>query len=112
MTPASANSSFDAGDDERRRIAAEVASRLRRRGVQLTGAESAMDLADLEEAVEEFERAVERSGGDLMVDEPVVGESPIAPDEAAFVLPVRKHEESVNAFIARITEATEQISAQ
>ena len=79
VTPASANSSFDAGDDERRRIAAEVASRLRRRGVQLTGAESAMDLADLEEAVEEFERAVERSGGDLMVDEPVAGESPIAP---------------------------------
>ena len=112
MTGASTNSSFDSGDDERRRIGAEVASRLRRRGVQLTGAESAMDLADLEEAVEEFERAVERSGGDLMVDEPVAGESPIAPDEAAFVLPARKHGESVSAFIGRITEAAEEISGR
>ena len=112
MTSASTNASFDSGDDERRRIAAEVASRLRRRGVQLSGTESAMDLADLEEAVEEFERAVERSGGDLMVDEPVAGDSPIAPDEAAFVLPVRKHGESVSAFIGRITEAAEQITSR
>jgi len=112
VTNASANASSDAGDDERRRIAAEVASRLRRRGVHLTGSESAIDLADLEEAVEEFERAVERSGGDLMVDEPVAGDSPIAPDEAAFVLPARKHGESIAAFIGRIADAAERITSR
>ena len=112
MTPEPTHRSSDAADDERRRIAAEVAGRLRRRGVQLSGSESAMELADLEEAVEDFERAVERSGGDLMVDEPVAGDSPIAPDEAAFVLPARKAGESVAAFIGRIGDAADQITAR
>lgn len=112
MTPAPTNRSSGDADDERQRIASEVASRLRRRGVQLSGGESAVELADLEEAVEEFERAVERSGGDLMVDEPVAGRSPIAPDEAAYVLPVRKTRESVAAFIERIAEAAEQITSR
>jgi hypothetical protein len=62
--------------------------------------------------VEEFERAVERSGGDLMVDEPVAGDSPIAPDETWFVLPVRKANESVASFIGRISDATERITSQ
>jgi hypothetical protein len=106
------NRSSDAADDERQRVAAEVASRLRRRGIQLSGSESAVDLADLEEAVDEFERAVERSGGDLMVDEPVAGESPIAPDEATFVLPVRKANESVASFIGRVSDATERITSR
>jgi hypothetical protein len=79
--------------------------RLRRNGVQLTGMESTEELADLEEAVEKFERMVERGGGDLMVDEPVAGGSPIAPDEAEFVLPTRKPSESVPAYIKRIHEA-------
>lgn len=112
VTPAPLNRSSDAADDERQRVAAEVASRLRRRGIQLSGSESAVDLADLEEAVDEFERAVERSGGDLMVDEPVAGESPIAPDEATFVLPVRKANESVASFIGRISDATERITSR
>lgn len=112
MTPAPMNRSSDAADDERQRVAAEVASRLRRRGVQLSGSESEVELADIEESVEEFERAVERSGGDLMVDEPVAGDSPIAPDETAFVLPARKANESVASFIGRISDATERITSQ
>jgi hypothetical protein len=79
--------------------------RLRRKGVQLTGEESTEELADLEEAVEQFERMVERAGGDLMVDEPVAGGSPIAPDEPDFVLPARRQSESVSAYIKRIHEA-------
>lgn len=106
------NRPSDEGDDERRRVAAEVAARLRRRGVQLSGGETAVELADLEETVEEFERAVERSGGDLMVDEPVDGESPIAPDEAAFVLPVRKSGETIASFIGRISDAAEQLTSR
>jgi hypothetical protein len=105
VTPASSSASTDSSDEERRRIAEEISSRLRRNGVQLTGNESTEELADLEEAVEKFERMVERGGGDLMVDEPVAGGSPIAPDEAEFVLPSRKQSESVPAYIKRIHEA-------
>jgi hypothetical protein len=105
VTPASPSGSRDSSDEERRRIAEEMSLRLRRNGVQLTGKESSEELADLEEAVEQFERMVERGGGDLMVDEPVAGGSPIAPDEAEFVLPTRKPSESVPAYIKRIHEA-------
>ncbi|HMA01192.1 MAG: hypothetical protein ACM34L_16355 [Gemmatimonas sp.] len=105
MTPAPSRDSSDSSSEERRRIADEIASRLRRNGVQLAGDESSEELADLEEAVEQFERMVERGGGDLMVDEPVSGGSPIAPDEPDFVLPSRKQSESVTAYIKRIHDA-------
>jgi hypothetical protein len=105
VTGASSAAASDSSDAERRRIAEEISSRLRRNGVQLSGEESPEELADLEEAVEQFERMVERGGGDLMVDEPVSGGSPIAPDEPDFVLPKRKSSESVSAYIKRIHEA-------
>ncbi|MEP7347066.1 MAG: hypothetical protein ABI877_17485 [Gemmatimonadaceae bacterium] len=96
----------DSADEERRRVAEEIAARLRRRGIWLSGQESSADLANLLEAVERFELVVERHGGDLMMDEPVAGAStPIAPDDAAFVLPTRKKDESVVAFIDRIADA-------
>src|SRR2546422_6081116 len=49
--------------------AAEVAARLRQRGITVTGAERPDDLVDLLSAVERFEAAVEAHGGDLMVDD-------------------------------------------
>jgi hypothetical protein len=105
MTGPSSAGFSDSSEADRRRIADEIASRLRRRGAQLTGKESSDELADLEEAVEQFERMVERGGGDLMVDEPVSGDAPIAPDEPDFVLPTRKPSESVSEYIDRIHEA-------
>lgn len=89
-------------DDERTGVAAEVADRLRRRGVAVTGAEGSDDLADLLSAVERFEAAVEAHGGDLMVDDL---RSP-QPDDLHFVLPRRNHGESVRAYIGRIDAAT------
>jgi hypothetical protein len=89
-------------DDERTGVAAEVADRLRRRGVAVTGAEGSDDLADLLSAVERFEAAVEAHGGDLMVDDL---KSP-QPDDRHFVLPRRNHGESVRAYIGRIDAAT------
>jgi hypothetical protein len=89
-------------DDERTEVAAEVADRLRRRGVAVTGAEGSDDLADLLSAVERFEAAVEAHGGDLMVDDL---KSP-QPDDRHFVLPRRNHGESVRAYIGRIDAAT------
>ncbi|MFL5576946.1 MAG: hypothetical protein ACJ79S_13350 [Gemmatimonadaceae bacterium] len=92
-------------DDEQRHAADEIAARLRGRGVALTGRESGEELADLLDAVEQFEVVVERSGGDLMVDEPVGADSPIAPDDASFVLPARQRDETIAAYIGRITDA-------
>lgn len=93
---------------ERRNVANEIESRLRNRGVHLTGRESDDDLVRVLEAVERFEKVVERAGGDLMVDEPVDGDAPIEPDDRRFVLPKRSSNESVDTFITRLVIATER----
>ena len=49
--------------EERDAAVAEVAARLRDRGVTVTGAEDPGDLASLLDAVERFEAAVESHGG-------------------------------------------------
>ncbi len=90
------------GDDARATAAAEVADRLRRRGIAVTGAERTDDLADLLSAVERFEAAVEAHGGDLMVDDL---KSP-QPDDRHFVLPRREHAEAIRVYISRIDAAT------
>jgi hypothetical protein len=87
---------------ERDAVVAEVAARLRRRGVVVTGAEPPDDLANLLTAVERFEAAVEAHGGDLMVDDLKSPE----PDDRHFVLPRRQHGEAVRAYVVRIDEAT------
>jgi hypothetical protein len=91
--------------DERDSVAAEVATRLRSRGISLTGAEGPEELADLLTAVERFEAAVERHGGDLMVDDLKSSR----PDDRHFVVPRRERGESVRAYIGRIDEATVQL---
>jgi hypothetical protein len=88
--------------DEERRVAAEVADRLRGRGVAITPADRAGDLADLLSAVERFEGAVEAHGGDLMVDDL----KSAAPDDPHFVLPRRRTGEAIRSYIARIDSAT------
>jgi hypothetical protein len=87
---------------ELRDVASEVADRLRRRGIPLSGDERPEDLADLLGAVELFEAAVEARGGDLMVDDLNSSE----PDDPHFVLPSRATDESVRDYIARINAAT------
>src|SRR2546426_2493250 len=81
--------------DEQAAVAAEVAARLRDRGVTVTGAERPEDLADLLSAVERFEAAVEGHRGELMVDD---FRSP-HPDHAHFVSPRRHHGEAGRAHI-------------
>jgi hypothetical protein len=88
-------------EDERARAAAEVAARLRQRGIALTGAERPDDLVDLLSAVERFEAVVEAHGGDLMVDDLKSSQ----PDDRHFVVPRRGHGETVPAYVARIDEA-------
>jgi len=83
-------------------VAGEVADRLRRRGIALSGDERPEDLADLLSAVELFEAAVEARGGDLMVDDLNSSE----PDDPRFVLPARQTDESVRDYLARVQAAT------
>ncbi|SRR6266550_1027201 len=85
--------------------AAEVADRLRRRGVAVTGAEGSDDLANLLSAVERFEKAVEAHGGDLMVDD-LKSEQP---DDRHFVLPRRERGEATRAYIIRIDNAADAL---
>jgi len=94
---------MDREENDARAVAADVADRLRRRGIALTGAERSDDLADLLSAVERFEKAVEAHGGDLMVDDL---KSP-QPDDRHFVLPRREQGESIRAYIVRIDGATD-----
>jgi hypothetical protein len=95
-------------DPEIERVRDEVSARLRARGIRTTHHDSPEDLARLLEAVEEFERTVERKGGDLMVDEPVGSRRPAEPDDRSFVLPARGDQEPVAAFIERIEAARER----
>ena len=96
----------DAAEGELLHAQDKISSRLRDRGVRLNGRETSDELANLLDAVERFEAAVERSGGDLMMDEPIRTGAPIQPDDAAFVLPRRHDGEAVPAFIERIAFAT------
>jgi hypothetical protein len=92
-------------DDPNRDVREEVVARLESRGVGTSPADSPEDLVRLLDAVEAFEAAVERGGGDLMVDEPVAGRRASQPDDAAFVLPSREGGESARAYLGRIAQA-------
>ena len=92
---------MDDEDRQREAVTAEVATRLRDRGITLTGAEEPGAVADLLTAVERFEAVVEAHGGDLMVDDL---KSP-QPDDAPFVVPRRGHAEPIRSYIRRIDEA-------
>ena len=87
------------------RVREEVVARLNSRGVGTSAADSSEELVQLLDAVEAFETAVERAGGDLMVDEPVAGRRSTQPDDVLFVLPSREREESARSYLARIEQA-------
>ena len=89
-------------NDERAAVAAEIADRLRHRGIAVNDGDPPDALADLLSAVERFEAAVEAHGGDLMVDD--LNSS--RPDDQHFVLPRRASREVVGAYISRIDAAT------
>ncbi len=96
---------LDPQQEERARAAAEVAARLRQRGIALTGAERPNDLVDLLSAVERFEAVVEAHGGDLMVDDLKSSQ----PDDRHFIVPRRGNGETVRAYVARIDEAAARL---
>ena len=62
-------------------------------------------MADLLSAIDEFEAAVERAGGDPMVDSPDSSE----PERPEFVLPHPHDDESVATYIRRVNSAIERL---
>ncbi|MEX2151951.1 MAG: hypothetical protein WD825_01355 [Gemmatimonadaceae bacterium] len=87
------------------RVAEEMASRLRARGIAVYDSDSPDDVVQLVESVEAFERAVESRGGDLMVDEPPA-RGAAQPDDPHFLLPTRAADESVSNYVNRLKAST------
>jgi hypothetical protein len=93
--------------DERERVREELEGRLFAIGVLLTGSESDEQIVRLADAVEAFDAARARAGGDSMVN--TRGSS--RPDDPRLVLPARRDDESVERYIARIRVATQGIQS-
>ena len=91
-------------EEQREAIAAAV-RRLNDLGIVVDDVESSEVVADLLEAAEAFERAVEAAGGDLMVDTPPSQ----LPDDPRFLLPRRLDDESVVAYTIRVRQAAHQL---
>jgi hypothetical protein len=96
-------------EDALTRVSREVANRLAALGIALSGDESTDDLRLIADAVEEFERAVEGKGGDLMVDEPPLG-GRAQPDSPNFGLPLRAADESVERYVERLQRAARDVN--
>lgn len=93
--------------EEREAAATEVAGRLLQKGVDVSADEDPAILDDLLSAVERFEDAVINRGGDLMVNMPTSTD----PQDPRFVLPKRKDDESLSAYMKHIDEATAMLEA-
>ena len=93
---------------ELKRAMQATTDRLRQRGARVQGNETGDELANMLDAVERFEEAVESRGGDLMVDEAPEGHVP-EPDDVHFVLPRRNSGEPAADYVARIDEAAREI---
>ena len=91
--------------DERQRVREELEGRLVRGGVGLNGSETDEQLVDLSNALEAFDLARARVGGDSMVNT----QQSSQPDDKRFVLPLRRDDESVERYLVRLRGATETI---
>lgn len=87
--------------DEERHARQEAEFRLRERGIQVKPADTDEEVADLLDAIERFETAVEARGGDLFVDR--IG-SP-EPQDPSFVPPERQPGERAGDYRRRIEAA-------
>jgi hypothetical protein len=81
------------------------------RGVLLTGHEGPDEIADLLDAIDQFDAAVEANGGDLFIDSPTPHHADRVeqPDNPAYVLPTRRPNEPVSSYIGRVVEAAKQL---
>jgi hypothetical protein len=91
--------------EEQHNARREAEARLSDRKIPLSANDTDEEIADLLEAVENFERAVEALGGDLMINRIGADE----PQDAAFVLPVRQAGEGAAEYTGRVQAATAEL---
>jgi len=92
--------------EQRQRVREELESRLTSDGILLNGTESDAQIIALSNALESFDTARQRVGGDSMVN--TIESS--RPDDPRLVLPSRRDDESVDQYIGRIREATRRLA--
>ena len=90
-------------DEDVRRAAESVAGQLYQKGVDVSADEDADLLASLLSAVERFEAAVAAHGGDSMINTP----DSKRPENRAFVVPQRRGDESLEAYVTRVNAAAD-----
>lgn len=91
--------------EERAMVRDELAARLRDRGIELSGDESDEQVVELVSAVDEFELAVARVGGDSIVNDAESSQ----PDDRRLVVPTRRADEPVGRYLGRIRDATKSV---
>jgi hypothetical protein len=92
-------------EQERAVLHQEMVARLHQKGLMIPGDAPTDDLADLLSAIDQFETAVEKAGGDLFVDSPTSSQ----PERPEFVLPHMTDDESIPAYTRRVQSATERL---
>lgn len=92
-------------EQEREALHEELVSRLHQKGLMLSGDAPDADLADLLSAIEQFEAAVEKAGGDLFVDSLQSSQ----PERPEWVLPHMRDDETVRGYTERVNQATERL---
>ena len=95
----------EAAERDVERAALQVRGQLEQRGVRMHDADAPEDEATMLEAVEAFEAAVRRCGGDSYTN----ALQSSRPDRADFVLPQRGDDERAGDYIARVSAATEKL---
>jgi hypothetical protein len=88
--------------EEERHARQEAEYRLAERGVRVEAEDGDEAVADLLDAIERFEAAVEAKGGDLFVNR--IGSS--EPEDPAYVPPERREGESAADYRLRVESAT------
>ena len=89
------------GDADRRQAREALIGQLSERGIDVLEADGDDALADLLTAVQRFERTRFELGGDSYTNDMDATQ----PDQAAFVMPRRGHDESIAQYTDRVNEA-------
>lgn len=88
------------------RAARQVRAQLEQRGVRMHDADDPENEARVLEAVEAFEAAVRRCGGDSYTNRPESSR----PDREEFVIPSRADDERADTYARRVRDAAESIA--
>lgn len=92
-------------DRQRDAVTRQVVARLEERGVDLDGRESSEELAELLDASDAFEAAVDAIGGDRMVDDPWSSR----PEHDSYVMPPRAADESAWQYAGRLRRLADRL---